>query len=559
MSRVSRYHLLSGNKTINSTFDELFGKRPFSLEHIVPVGIDVLAKRLPGEQRSSLKTLLLENTLLPMFLPFLAPNRPSSFATNSSEIVSHIPRRVVGMQGEAHLCLDCVAEDQHEHGIPYWHRSHQVPGVSVCWKHQTPLLSSCPLCGCPFLFPKKLLSMPWLPCRCNWQPTAHSSLLQRGGETAYHYALFAHDLLTQNLPPISPTLLFSVYKKQARHLGFSRGKGIAVEELQNAIIDHYGEAFIKDTDTAYASVRRKNWLRLTSYQSALDTPITRHILLGLFLFGSVKRLSQQLLNEDCNLKLETCSGHKEVNRTTLDTTISSDERELHRKRVLSIKRRHPTATTQEIWKQAFKSMSWLYDNDHAWLQKYGLQPKTTRAHKVVGPSIDDKRLASLVDSFASTYYSIDSGKPHRLTVGRLLECLGKKLSPSSDYRKRFPLTFDRIDFHTESPWHFRARRILWAIGELQRFGESISTSNIEIVSGVSFHWINDIIDYCEWNCESLTRQSIHIPSFLLRSGIPHNWPGPRRPDNQMNGGRRHTSQAQMEPKSYLDFILDRGG
>jgi hypothetical protein len=51
-------------------------------------------------------------------------------------------------------------------------------------------------------------------------------------------------------------------------------------------------------------------------------------------------------------------------------------------------------------------------------------------------------------------------------------------------------------------------------------------------------------------------QSINIPSFLLRSGIPHNWPGPRRPDSRMNGGRRHISQAKIEPKSYLDFILN---
>ncbi len=556
ISRVSRYHILSGNKTINGTFDELFGKKPFSLEQVVPVGIDVLAQRLPGEQRSSLKALLLENTLFPIFLPFLAPNRPSNFATDSSEIVSHIPRRVVGMHGEAHLCIDCVAEDRKEHGVPYLHRSHQIPGVSVCWKHQTPLLSSCPLCSCPFLFPKKLLGMPWLPCRCSWQPTVSSSLLQSSDEKAYQYAVFAHDLLKQNLSPISPALLFSIYKKQARQLGFSRGKGIAAEELQNTVIDHYGEAFIKDTDTAYASARRKNWLRLTSYQSALDTPITRHILLGLFLFESVERFTQQILKEEVQLKLETRSRHQETNSAFRDTKLSSHQREHHRKKVLNLKQRRPTATIQEIWKQAFKSMSWLYDNDRAWLQKYGLQPKSITTHKTVSPSIDDELLAAQVDDFAKNYFSNDSGKPHRLTVGRLLECLGKKLCPSSDYRKRFPLTFDRIDYHTESPWHFRARRILWAIGELQSFGESISTSNIEMISGVNFHWINNIVDYCEWNYASLARQSINIPSFLLRSGIPHNWPGPRRPDSRMNGGRRHISQSKIEPKSYLDFILN---
>lgn len=40
---------------------------------------------------------------------------------------------------QARLCRDCVSEDLSHHGISYWHRSHQLPGVTWCTKHHRPL------------------------------------------------------------------------------------------------------------------------------------------------------------------------------------------------------------------------------------------------------------------------------------------------------------------------------------------------------------------------------------------------------------------------------------
>ncbi|RCU45684.1 hypothetical protein DU002_14585 [Corallincola holothuriorum] len=44
-------------------------------------------------------------------------------------------------------CPECVAEDESEYGVPYFHRDHQLPGVFHCQKHQMALTSSCPECG----------------------------------------------------------------------------------------------------------------------------------------------------------------------------------------------------------------------------------------------------------------------------------------------------------------------------------------------------------------------------------------------------------------------------
>jgi hypothetical protein len=39
-----------------------------------------------------------------------------------------------------HLCPQCVSEDMDFHGISYWRRVHQLPGVDHCVKHMTPLI-----------------------------------------------------------------------------------------------------------------------------------------------------------------------------------------------------------------------------------------------------------------------------------------------------------------------------------------------------------------------------------------------------------------------------------
>jgi len=555
LSRISRYHLLSGNKTINLTFDELFSKAPFPLEQIVPPGIEVLAARLPGEQRDVLKKLVLENTLLPLFLPYLSPQKPNKNSVDPSELVSHIPRRVVGLHGEAHLCLHCVEEDKRKHGVPYWHRSHQIPGVTICWRHQAPLLSSCPVCDCPFLFTRKLLSTPWQACRCAWHPNqgeAPQSEPVAQDNPALEYAIFSHDLLTRNLPPLPPQQLFASYRTRAIQLGFKWGSRSSIEELQEAVVNYFGKPFLEYVDPAYGTKRCTNWLRLTSYQSALDMPVTRHILLSLYLFGSVEHLARKLSDQ---VKDPTSNEAQATNGTSKETESDLQQREVHRTKVLKTRQRHQASAPQALWKLAFKSMSWLYDNDRTWLQNNILQPETSPTTKTIGQADDDELLAPKVDSFAKSYLSQDTGKPLRLTIRRLLTGIGKRINRTYFDRERYPLTFERIDYNTESVWHFRARRILWAIQELQSLGELISASSIATLSGVSLYRVHDIIDYCEWHCETLSLQSNQIPSYLLKSGIPHNWPGPQRPDLQNNGGRRHRSQAQMEPKSYLDFIL----
>jgi len=41
---------------------------------------------------------------------------------------------------QLHFCPVCAREDAMHYGVPYWHCEHQIPGVSVCYRHRCKLL-----------------------------------------------------------------------------------------------------------------------------------------------------------------------------------------------------------------------------------------------------------------------------------------------------------------------------------------------------------------------------------------------------------------------------------
>ena len=71
--------------------------------------------------------------------------------------------RVTGQNNLQHRywrwCTDCIAEDYELHGMPYYHRDHQLPGVFHCHRHQRGLSGHCAGCG----FSAKLLSEQLIP------------------------------------------------------------------------------------------------------------------------------------------------------------------------------------------------------------------------------------------------------------------------------------------------------------------------------------------------------------------------------------------------------------
>ena len=198
-SRVSRYHLLTGNRRHDTTFHALFGRvNSLDFTELAPPSLSVLASLLPGDPLVQLGNLLVENT----FVPFAVP------------VVQQSADEFIGTEfGDSRACLLCLTEDEAAVGVPYLHRSHQLPAATACWKHGVKLVDTCPDCEKPFRRPAKFLRAPLTTCSCGWHATngSNASLASRA---ELEFAMHAHCVLEKRVRQTSLAVSVRFFQSQ---------------------------------------------------------------------------------------------------------------------------------------------------------------------------------------------------------------------------------------------------------------------------------------------------------------------------------------------------------
>ncbi|RQN37192.1 TnsD family Tn7-like transposition protein [Paraburkholderia tropica] len=539
-SRVVRHHVLSGNRIEAETFLDLFDSIPFALEQIASPPMLHLADRMGDGSPAARQKLLEQNTLWPLFEPFLADG-PQPITTDIGTLVSRLPRRVVGHHGEARLCPACVREDVNAYGMGYWHRAHHVPGVGVCWRHGGCLLSSCPQCRRPFQFRARLLRQPWHACHCGWDVAGAEDTSASDVRGMLDYARFAHDLLNYPLGQVSRLRLRVVYQNRMRELGFGWGSQIQAKAFQEHLIGELGDAFLSAVDPAFASKRMSFWIRLTGgNNSTWDMPITRHLLLAKYLFDTRDRFAlalQRVSDEDAvrgTRAAESQSGRSVV-------SPPSTPRAAHRGRIREELSRNPKTTLEDLWRRANRITSWLYEHDRKWLVETLSAPATDgarRSSSAETASPDDERFAAHVDT-AATELLTRSGKPQQVTKERLLAALPVSVADTPRHRERYPRTLKRVTDNRESTWHFRARRLWWAYAVLSARGDAPPMFEAVVLSGVGLYAAQAIIEYCGWENLLPLAANIDVLEKLSGAGISIKWEGPPAWRGQAIGGRAY--------------------
>lgn len=115
------------------------------------------------------------------------------------------------------FCPICRTEDQQKYGEWYYHRSHQIPGVTVCYRHVVPL--------------SRYLGEPELLF------DAHQlSEVLEAKEKSFEYAVFAHDLLHTELQA-DLTQLAYVTLIRMKQMGYSKQDGVAMTEDMGVYVD----------------------------------------------------------------------------------------------------------------------------------------------------------------------------------------------------------------------------------------------------------------------------------------------------------------------------------
>ena len=147
-SAIARYHKYSGNPHICHTINDLFRNKSDSSSVILPAHLKYFS-----EQEEffgvSFEDLLYQRTLFPFYALFQSDQfiqnviRWTKEESGETEFDKYgIWRKSAKTPAHLRYCPVCLKEDSNKYGETYWHRQHQIFGVSVCSTHKTVLLDS---------------------------------------------------------------------------------------------------------------------------------------------------------------------------------------------------------------------------------------------------------------------------------------------------------------------------------------------------------------------------------------------------------------------------------
>ncbi|WP_283129825.1 TnsD family Tn7-like transposition protein [Enterovibrio norvegicus] len=277
LGRLMRHIILTGESACSFS-SRVFGSSRLSLHPFLTAGISRIAEM----SCENADNLLVRQTLAPLFFFYLPKHanalKEDLLRGDGAKALRHSQLPSFGCGGSLHLkwCPRCVEQDIHDRGVAYWHRAHQVPGVTACWLHQIRLMST-------ELKARQRLN--------EGLPTAVHCDAQAASAMENEVAIFGFGLLAQ-LEKTKPDFdLEAKYRSRLNELGFITSNGsvrrkalmkafssdLAMYPMQGSLFPRH------QTDYHYIS---------ELLAAGKNCHPFRHLLLGAWLFNSANKMFQ---------------------------------------------------------------------------------------------------------------------------------------------------------------------------------------------------------------------------------------------------------------------------
>lgn len=178
-----------------------------------------------------------------------------------------------GKHENLYYCLSCVKESFEKYGTAYWHREHQLPGVSACLVHDLEL-SEIDRC-------RKNTALPPI--------EVHAEIPKKCSIKAELLASLSTSLLLGKLPEhLDQSKVTLTYRLRLRDLGFTTKKmRVRQRRLREDLLKFWGDV---SENSAVASVFSDQVVHLFPqnmfYRASTHHPL-KHLLLIGFLFGDL--------------------------------------------------------------------------------------------------------------------------------------------------------------------------------------------------------------------------------------------------------------------------------
>lgn len=430
-SLLSRACYLGGFPTATAASVAFLGNTKAGLLFDFPARLSHLSGLMRG-RLSEPSILARDGTVLPFYTRFrvdtVANRAIAMMCGDSVATLKHdlgLRASAAGTQFAVKACPECLAEDTHEHGVAYWHRAQQLPGVTVCPKHGIWLLKSRAVGqGKQRTF--------LLPSQIAWERQPADDRAQKLQSRARKFAHLAVAALESDLPGgFDAEVLYYTYRHGLKACGYlSAGGRLRLESLHNFFRDHL--AITPDRIRLCRSdVSRETDALIDVLRSKRRTHNTLpHLVLVDSLFDSWEHFSQTYEWERAmNLPRDFRSGYSEASTKRATDTIGNTTRTRPDRSngcisvITSYMRNNPDVTRSQLVNACGASWRWLYRNNRTWLDANAPAPlpRTRRYSSWVDWNKRDSVLLSLIEH---EYRSISFSRGGRVTPTTILRKLG---------------------------------------------------------------------------------------------------------------------------------------
>lgn len=272
----------------------------FGTKDVIP-GVDLPTLLEPLQLRLGLFSpcmsadeLIDAGTLYPYHRPFLTIARHEAVrhillfggGKGLKTLLGRVANRF-GANPPLQYCVACFAENVACHGAPYWHRSHQLPGVKCCATHGIDLVTH--------IFPGRLTDRqrfilpPGKPNGATFRPTSNIHQLQ--------FSILSRDLLHADLPALEAHQRLAIYEAAIKELGFrTRTDRIDHVALKDAVRCHYADfrCFSHRDRLLSTPAHPLRWLRALFQRPLASAHPVCHVLLIGFLFDTIDGFRQAI-------------------------------------------------------------------------------------------------------------------------------------------------------------------------------------------------------------------------------------------------------------------------
>lgn len=293
VSTLFRHHFHSGYRTYQSSVSSI--TNDFRLQHPFQVNRqlyrDLYAAFTP---RVSYSEFLMQHTLYGYYRPFL----PTQIDSADSPLLKNSENiNLVKFADEWRHCPACVEEDLHSKGCVYYHVEHQLPGMSVCQKHQLALQIPCEQC---YRYSRCIdkVGLPH-PSHCSGCGASYRCLDGYMDDDIGWLQKVSLRLLNGHAKPLSMQQLQNAYRKYL-NLDINNGR-LSVKDvrcinnLQKELDNHFSpQLFERLFDLKMNSKNRTfSGLRVyaLAYHQKLHLPIS-HLMMVRMLFGEWENIPE---------------------------------------------------------------------------------------------------------------------------------------------------------------------------------------------------------------------------------------------------------------------------